>query len=196
MADLLFGGPTEPPEDRTRAPGRLRVLITVKAAPNPSATYGETVCVAGLRLDAGYEGWVRLYPINFRFIENSLTFRKYDVITLWASPATEGRYESWRPRIDTLHVETRLAGWTKRMPYLGPFAHASMCDMNSRALAGGPSLGLVRAHRVTALQVTAHPGWTEDEERKISDYISQPELFDVGKPKSALEAPRFLATYQ
>lgn len=44
----------------------MRVLITVKAAPNPSATYGETVCVAGLRLDLDAAGWVRHYPINFR----------------------------------------------------------------------------------------------------------------------------------
>jgi hypothetical protein len=26
---------------------RMKVLVTVKAAPNPSAAYGETVCVAG-----------------------------------------------------------------------------------------------------------------------------------------------------
>lgn len=196
MTDLLFGGPSEPPEDRARAPSQLRVLITVKATPNPSATYGETVCVAGLRLDIGQEGWVRLYPINFRFIEQDYTFRKYDVVTLTAVPASEGRYESWRPRIDTLHVETHLDGWPKRMRYLGPFAHATMCDLNRRALSGGSSLGLVRAARVIDLHVSEHPGWTAAEKQKISDYISQPELFDSGKPKSALESPRFIAAYR
>ena len=29
------------------------VMITVKTYPNPSETYGETVCVAGVRLDRG-----------------------------------------------------------------------------------------------------------------------------------------------
>jgi hypothetical protein len=196
MADVLFGGPTDPPEDRSRVTSTLRVLITVKAAPNPSASYGETVCVAGLRLDAGHEGWVRLYPINFRFIEQDFKFRKYDVVTLTAAPASEGRYESWRPRIDTLHVETHLNGWQRRMPYLAPFARATMCDLRARALDGGPSLGLVRAHRVLGLQVAPHPGWTDDEKQKISDYINQAELFDLGKPKSALEAPRFIAHYR
>jgi hypothetical protein len=41
-------------------------MITVKAAPNPSEQYGETVCVAGLQASVESPGWVRLYPINFR----------------------------------------------------------------------------------------------------------------------------------
>lgn len=194
--DVLFGGPAKPPEDRSRVPSRLRVLVTVKAAPNPSAKSGETVCVAGLRLDPGHEGWVRLYPINFRFMENDYTFRKYDVVTLTATPASEPRYESWKPRIDTLKRETRLDGWERRMPYLGPFAHSTMCDLRERAIDGGPSLGLIRAVRVSGLQVARHPGWTPEEQRKIDDYINQPELFDLGKPKTALEAPRFIAHYK
>lgn len=93
MTDVLFGGPGGVP-DGPRAPTAMRVLVTVKAAPNPSAASGETVCVAGLRLDLGHEGWVRLYPINFRFIEQNHTFRKYDVLSLHATPANEGRRES------------------------------------------------------------------------------------------------------
>ena len=174
----------------------MRVIITVKAAPNPSVTYGETVCVAGLRVDPGAEGWIRLYPINFRFIEQDLAFKKYDVVTLHATPASDGRRESWRPRIDTLKVESHLDGWPKRLPYLGPFAHDTMCDLNRRALSGGPSLGLIRARKVLGLKVESHPGWTGDEQAKIDAYISQPELFDLGRPKTALEAPRFLATYR
>lgn len=195
MADVLFGGPREP-DDAPRLPTDMRVLITVKAAPNPSATYGETVCVAGLRLDLGSEGWVRLYPINFRFIEENLAFRKYDVVTLHAVPASDGRRESWRPRIATLRVQTHLDGWQRRLPYLGPFMADTMCDLNRRALAGGPSLGLVRARKVTGLTVKRHPGWTTHEQAKIDAYVNQPELFDLGKPKTALEAPRFQASYQ
>lgn len=168
----------------------------MKAAPNPSAIYGETVCVAGLRVDPGAEGWVRLYPINFRFMEDDLTFRKYDVVTVDAVPATEGRRESWRPRIDTLRHETHLDGWPRRMLHLEPFASDTMCDLNHRALDGGPSLGLVRATSVDDLVVTEHPGWTQDEQQKIDNYVNQPELFDLGRPKTALQAPRFKATYR
>lgn len=195
MTDVLFGGPAEPSPEDDRQPTRLRVLITVKAAPNPSAAYGETVCVAGLRLDPGAEGWVRLYPINFRFIEQDLTFRKYDVVTVDAKPASEGRRESWRPQISTLQREGHLDGWPSRMPHLLPFTGDTMCDLNSRATEGGRSLGLVRARQVQRLAVEAHPGWSQDERQKINDYISQPDLFEEGKPKTALEAPRYKASY-
>jgi hypothetical protein len=44
--------------DRSR---RLQLLVTVKAAPNPSTNYGETVCVAGISTDLADPGWIRLY---------------------------------------------------------------------------------------------------------------------------------------
>jgi hypothetical protein len=43
-------------------PLQREVLITVKAYPNPSKKYRETVCVAGITRE---EGWVRLVPHNF-----------------------------------------------------------------------------------------------------------------------------------
>lgn len=193
LSDVLFGGPADR-ADEPRAPTDMRVLITVKAAPNPSEKHGETVCVAGLRLDPGAEGWVRLYPINFRFIESDHAFRKYDVVSLHAVPASEGRRESWRPRIDSLRRETHLDDWRRRMPHLGPFAHDTMCELNDGAK-GGRSLGLVKAQAVSRLEVVPHPGWSAEEQRKIDNYINQPELFDAGKPKTALQAPRFRATY-
>ncbi|RRD60723.1 hypothetical protein EII30_05595 [Leucobacter sp. OH1287] len=52
------------------APGyeTARVLITVKTSPNPSAKYGDTVCVAGIRTDREAYEWIRLYPVNFRWL--------------------------------------------------------------------------------------------------------------------------------
>ena len=41
--DSLFGQTVEYPSEKPSGPARLRVLVTVKAAPNPSATHGETV---------------------------------------------------------------------------------------------------------------------------------------------------------
>ena len=181
-------------DDRTEGP--LRVMVTVKAAPNPSEAYGETVCVAGLRLDPGHEGWVRLYPVNFRFLEEEHTFRKYDVISLKATPANEARRESWRPHIDTIKTETHLDGWAARLPYLLPHASVTMCDLNRRAKSGGPSLGLVHARTVDELYVEEHPGWTPDEQRKIEAFLAQTELFETGRPKTALEAPQFRALYR
>lgn len=45
---------------------RMKVLITVKTYPIPSAKYDELVCTAGVREDGSF---VRLYPINFRDLQ-------------------------------------------------------------------------------------------------------------------------------
>jgi hypothetical protein len=44
----------------------MRLLVTVKAYPQPSKRYGETVCVAGVRIDTDIPSWVRLYPVAYR----------------------------------------------------------------------------------------------------------------------------------
>jgi hypothetical protein len=56
------------------------VMVTVKTYPNPSETYGETVCVAGIRLDRGRPEWIRLYPVKFRNAGFDSTFKKYEII--------------------------------------------------------------------------------------------------------------------
>ena len=61
--------------------GRKKVFITVKTYPNPSASYVETVCTAGI---VEGEGWVRLYPVPYRVSEGytGKQFKKYQWITV------------------------------------------------------------------------------------------------------------------
>ena len=40
----------------------IEVLITVKTYPRPSTTYGESVYIAGIRLDTPAPQWCRLFP--------------------------------------------------------------------------------------------------------------------------------------
>ncbi|WP_174552373.1 hypothetical protein [Microtetraspora niveoalba] len=177
---------------------RLRVLITVKAAPNPSATYGETVCIAAIRLDIGHAGWIRLYPINFRELDSDRQFRKYDVVTLEAKPAAnDPRAESWRPRADSFVVERHLDGWPKRMAYLDDYIETSMCDLVSavRQRPAARSLAAIRPRKILSLEIERHPGWTAAEQRKIDQYVRQLGLFESA-PRTALQAPRFKAWYR
>jgi hypothetical protein len=57
---------------------KKRILITVKAYPNPSRKYGETVCCAGV--DLSNSQLVRLYPIKFRDLDEGKQFKKYSII--------------------------------------------------------------------------------------------------------------------
>ena len=199
--DSLFGQTVEYPSEKPSGPARLRVLVTVKAAPNPSATHGETVCVAGVRLgDVGPTGWIRLYPINFRHLpKDTETFAKYDIVSVDCVPAREPRLESWRPHMSTLRVETHVPPWRKRRELLQPMIDDSMCRIRDGA-ASDPrsrSLALVRPAEVIGFRLEPHPGWTRDEQAKIDAYVNQLE-FDVfrdAQDKTPLVAPRFRGFY-
>ena len=192
----LESPPLKPPGDQLE---RMRVLITVKAAPTPSETYGETVCVAGLRLDPDCQGWVRLYPINFRALESEDQFNKYDVVSLFAKPSRlhDQRPESWRPRLDSLKIEKKLKGWKKRIPYISGFIEESMCRIYWRCKEDpqARSLAAIRPKRIYGIEVAPHPPWTPEEQRKIDKYVNQLAL-DSSAPRTALEAPRFAAWYR
>lgn len=191
---------TAPAKPAGIQPVRMRVLITVKAAPNPSERYGETVCVAGLRIDPDDAGWVRLYPINFRELDSDSKFRKYDVVSVTARPNPgDPRAESWRPQMDTLVVETRLPPWRRRQAYIDDYVEGTTCDLIAAVRDSPParSLAAIRPRRVTGLDIDPHPGWSDEELRKIDQYVKQLELPGLGRgSRTALEAPRFNGWYR
>lgn len=200
MTELpLFGGPADAPIDRgSRRAGRARILITVKAAPNPSTTHGETVCVAGLRLDTEAGGWVRLYPINFRALTDGHAFKKYDVVSVDITPqhSSDSRVESFRPDMTSIQVATHLPPWKKRESFIRPFIVDNTCDLQRAAKLdpNARSLGAVRPTDIDRFEVIAHPGWTPDQQGKINQYVSQLTLFG-DEDRSPLQAPRFQGRY-
>lgn len=196
----LFGpveaGPEPKPKDDRAT--RLRILVTVKAPPRPSRKYGETVCVAGLRVDTLNPTWVRLYPINFRRLAHHDRFDKYDIISLDAKPARQDqRRESWKPILERISRERHLSTWASRRALLDPRVEDSMCRLyrHVRQRPDAPSLALVRPKEIRALAITPHQGWTAAEQRKIDAYVSQAELFD-DSPRTPPLAPRFAAMYR
>lgn len=201
----LFGSFEDPPaakpgDDRVRS---LKVLITVKAAPNPSERYGETVCIAGLSVDLENPGWIRLYPVNFRELDSSGRFKKYDIVSVDAKPARQDqRAESWRPLMGTLEVLHHLPPWKKRSEWLAPYIETSMREINKKAK-GNPkakSLALVQPTDVDTLELFNHPGWTDDEKRKIQSYVNQLEIPLADQPRTfqrtPLEPPRMKGAYR
>jgi len=170
----------------------------VKAAPNPSETYGETVCVAGIRADMVNPGWVRLYPINFRDLDSNDQFRKYQMISLDVIPARQDqRRESFRPILSSIVPEEFLKPWKPRRKWLDDHIEDSMCRLNAdaRERPDAKSLALVRPREVTRMIFERHPGWSAEEQRKIDRYVAQPELFNP-KEKKPLQPPRFKARYR
>ena len=185
------------PKRSTKQPRELRIIVTVKAAPTPSTTYGETVCVAGVATELGSQGWIRLYPINFRYLEQDRKFKKYDVITVNVIATNkDARAESWRPVMSTLRVVQQLSTWKYRRRWVDPYIEGSMCALYQEAkrIVHARSLGLIAVRDVGDLEVKRHPGWTREEQRKIDAYVNQVDLFGE-EDLTPLEAPRFRGFY-
>lgn len=195
----MFGQPPDTPAAKPAGDQEvtLQVLVTVKAAPNPSEKYGETVCVAGLSLDPARPGWIRLYPVNFRELGTDASFKKYDIVSVKAVPARQdSRRESWRPRMPTLKRKKHLKEWSHRRPWIDPAisTRTTMCRLIRGATMDTQSLALIRPKRITALRIARHQGWSASQQAKIDAYVGQLDLFG-DEDRTPLRAPRFAGTY-
>ncbi|MEU4636921.1 hypothetical protein ACGFJ4_06320 [Micromonospora chalcea] len=202
LEQLPLWGPSTDEEPRPKPalarPTKLRLLITVKAAPNPSAQYGETVCVGALGIDPPWTGWIRLYPIHYRHLDDDGKFHKYDIIHVEALPARQDqRRESWKPIVDTITTERHIANRQSRRNLLDPLVEDSMCRLNRQARddPSARSIALIRAADISALKVKRHPGWSAEDRRKITGYLNQLDLLEPAK-RSPLQAPRFTGAYR
>jgi len=179
------------------APIRKRILVVVKTYPNPSSTYGETVCCAGVDLDT--REWVRIYPITFRRLAER-QFEKFQVIRCEANRRrSDNRPESWRVNQDTIElVGTKMPagprGWAKRMALLPPPA-ASLEEILEAQHANGTSLGMFRPKEIIRLVRRRAEPWTEAQKT----YLRQQHL-DLGEAASRelseLEQLPFSFAYQ
>ncbi len=113
-----------------------RVVVLVKALPNPSQKYGETVCCAGVTAEGK---WKRLYPIRFRHLRDN-KFKRWDWVRFeYEPPRTDTRTESCHVYEDRLWVESELPK-KDRVSLLDPLIMPST-DM---AASRGMSLTLIR----------------------------------------------------
>lgn len=82
-----------------------RVFILVKAYPQPSRAYQETVCCAGITETGEF---VRLYPIRYRRLKPEARFERYDLVQV------EGEKPRDDHRPESFHVdEDRSASFAR-----------------------------------------------------------------------------------
>jgi hypothetical protein len=154
------------------------ILITVKAYPNPSNKYQETVCIAGVTKE---EGWTRLYPISFRHLPQNLQFKKYQLVRLrMRKHEGDSRPESYRPDQQSFRpgrfVSASEDKWSERKSWLLPTAKVSMCEILALQRESGVSLGMFRPKEIRDLII-------QKADREWNDIINQLSLFEnPGKP--------------
>jgi hypothetical protein len=186
-----------------RAKGeRARVLVTVKATPQPSGKYGDTSCVAGVRLDGERPTWIRLYPIAFRWLDGDAQFRKYQVIEVEVRRRdSDTRRESYSPTQNSWNVVETLPPWEARHAVISRLAPTTTCELRRAAAVddAAPSLGLVYPSDVEGLLFEAHPKWTPAQlenmrSRAVKEAAALVSVGGVVPPQ--LREPRFKVRYR
>ena len=85
-----------------KTPNLNRVIIIVKATPQPTNKHQEIVCTAGITHS---EQWVRLFPISFRKLEETQKFKRWDIVEYtWRRPDNDPRPESRRADQRSLNI--------------------------------------------------------------------------------------------
>lgn len=104
-----------------------RILITVRTYPNLSEKYQETVCTGGIN-DKGE--WRRLYPVQWRMLDEDKQYRQYDVIEVGVGEnVSDGRAESRRIDTSTIRIVDHLDNWISRTDWVKPTIVRSMTEM-------------------------------------------------------------------
>lgn len=183
---------------------RARVLITVKASPEPSKSYGDTVCVAGVRLNEdGTGSWVRIYPVAFRHLDTDQQFKKFEVIEVNLARSTkDARTESYRPNWETLSRQKKGGDFKTYSTHargliLNQFIGPTMCDLRAGVEAdlNAQSLGLVEVRDLRPLKFEDHGPWTKAQIASMTAVMSQPDIFGEVDKTPILVAPRYKVHY-
>lgn len=168
---------------------RTRVRVLVKAFPQHSDKYEETVCCAGITDD---NRLIRLYPITYRRLPKEHQFNRFDRIeALLTKASNDARPESYRVDHDSIKVierdglsdESKVRLWQ-------PHIAASLTALQEEHKAKGRSLGIIRPD----------PGslkffWKEAEQEDQEDTRSvQASLLD--EPLRPLKPPEFTFFYR
>jgi hypothetical protein len=168
--------------------------VLVKASPQPSKQYGDTVCVAGALLGGDVPRWIRLYPVPFRYLDGSSQFQKYDIISVETRDAgADKRPESRKINAATIKIEGQVKGWKNRDAWLNQFDDPDMCtlqrhvkeDLNSQSLAA------IRPADIQGLDFLPHPGWSKEELARFEQYRNQGDLFREYAPQ-LLDPPQLI----
>ncbi len=169
-------------------------LVTVKAYPNPSSKYHETVCIAAVTRE---EGWIRLYPVQFRSMPREQQFAKYQVIQLrMKKHDKDSRPESYRPDEHSIEIRDTLSTsndghWGRRKAWIEPTLSPSICFIQREQKRSRKSLGAFKPYKITDLDIEdADPEWAA----KKQCFMRQMLLFD--RQTSKLEKIPFTFKYR
>jgi hypothetical protein len=176
---------------------RLRVRILVKAFPQPSDKYEETVCCAGITEDG--QRLLRLFPIRYRRLPNEHQFERFDLVEMTATKASDPRPESYRVDEASIQLvesgkhlndEAKVRLW---QPFIAPSLHELYADNR----ATGRSLGVIKPDP-GSITFTVKPAKDADAaDLEIAEQVRQMQQSSfLEDPLTPLEKPEFAFGYR
>ncbi len=131
---------------------KIKLLVTIKTYPIPSAKYDELVCTAGVT-EAGE--FIRLYPVNFRELEYAKKYQKYQWMEVLAErhKGRDVRRESYRPETKSIRmlgepIPTRAGSWDDRARFVLAKKSQSMEDLYDQQERDRTSLGIFKPSKI------------------------------------------------
>lgn len=155
-----------------------KILILCKTYPNPSKTYRETVCVAGITSKGQL---IRLYPIPFRYLAADKAFKKWQWIEADISKTqTDYRPESHKIKdISTIEVVGQIESngdWRDRMEQLKDLkVYQNIDEIKTESEQSYLSLALLKPVRIVDLEISkeSQTSWSQEELDAMNGYSQQ-----------------------
>jgi hypothetical protein len=130
---------------------KLKVLITVKTYPLPSAGYQELVCTGGVLEDGSF---IRLFPIDYRYRPYWQWYKKYQWVEVEVEKnEKDPRPESYRP-VDGSVIRplgeplSTKNNWAERKRYVLRKGIQTMCGLQSMSQEQC-SFGIIRPKEIS-----------------------------------------------
>ena len=161
---------------------REKILILVKAYPQPSKKYGESVCTAGITPSGN---WIRLYPVEFRNLPIESSFKKWSWIEASIIKSSDPRPESHKINHDSiinLHKVGTNEHWKLRKEILMPLCTGSLEELQALHDTSKMSLGIIKPKHIEELVIERTSSeWSTEKQEALDRAINQQSMFTIRK---------------
>ena len=174
---------------------KRRVCVLVKAQPQDSQKYDETVCVAVVTED---HRLLRLYPVRFRHLPDDKRFRRFDWIDVDITRAhSDPRPESFKLKEDSLAIVRKHDQATpeENARLWLPAVSASVAELEDLQQTTGQSLGIIRPEPETVrFKYQAIKRAPPEDQATTQMVYQQASLLEA--PLKRLPAPEYVFRYE
>lgn len=162
-----------------------KVLISVKTYPVVSESYTELACTAGFRADGS---WIRLYPIQYRLLEQDKRYDKYQWVEVDISRSTKDkRPESHRVlNVDSIKLLEKVGtgknrDWAERRNLIlsKNKIYTNKQEIIKKAHANELSLVIFKPTRILdfIIKDAEQTDWSPEKLKSIQEKLKQGNLF-------------------